>query len=91
MLDKALVMGIEVGGGLVQDKDSRVLQERSGDGDTLFLTAREAIAPFANKSLVAFRKGLDQAVELGGLSSGPDVGLRRVRSSVEKVRTQGLV
>jgi hypothetical protein len=40
-LDQALGLGVERGGGLVEDQDRRVLQQRTGDGEALALAAGE--------------------------------------------------
>ena len=40
-------------GGLVEDDDPRRLQEQAGDGDALFLAAREAVAALADHSVEA--------------------------------------
>ena len=39
LLDGALVVGIDAGGGLVEDDDGRVLQDAARDGDALALAS----------------------------------------------------
>ena len=41
ILDEAFALGVEVGGGLVEDEQGRVRQHGPGDGDALTLTAGE--------------------------------------------------
>ena len=45
VLDQMLVLGIDAGGGLVQDDDGGVLQDGPGDGDPLPLPAGEVPPP----------------------------------------------
>src|SRR5471030_1878650 len=46
-LDFGLGLGIEGGGGFVEDEEGGVADEGAGDGDALALAAGEALAPFA--------------------------------------------
>ena len=41
VLDDALALVVERAGGLVEDEDARIGDERAGDGDALALAARE--------------------------------------------------
>ena len=39
LLDQKLRFGVQVGGGLVEDHDGRILEEDPGDGQALLFTA----------------------------------------------------
>ena len=47
-LDQPLGLGVHAGGGVVQDQDARVLEQRAGDGDALLLPAGEGDAALAH-------------------------------------------
>ena len=49
-------LGIETGGGLVQNENARIGQNRPGDGNSLFLTAGKLHAALADDGLVLVRK-----------------------------------
>ncbi len=59
-----LALGIERGGGLVEQQDRRVAQEGAGNGDALLLPAGEAPREFAHGRLVALRKRADEGIGL---------------------------
>ena len=42
ILYQTLALGVESRGGFVEDEDGRILQDGTGDADTLTLTARES-------------------------------------------------
>ena len=52
-LDDGLVLGVDVGGGLIEDDDGRVLQHGAGDGNALPLTAGEVRPAAAHLRVVA--------------------------------------
>ena len=52
-LDLGLGLGVEGGGGLVEEEDFRVPEEGAGDGDALLLAAGDADAALADASVVA--------------------------------------
>ena len=56
LLHQPLRFGVERAGGLVQDQDRRVAQQRPGDGDPLALAARQPGAPLAQDRVVALRE-----------------------------------
>ena len=53
LLDEQLGLGVEVGGGLVEDDDGRALEQDPGDGQPLLLAAREPVAALADEGVVA--------------------------------------
>ena len=48
LLDLLLGLGVDARGGVVQDQDARVEEERAGDRDPLLLPAGERDAPLAD-------------------------------------------
>ena len=62
--ERGLGLDVEVGRGLVQDQDRRVLDDRPGDGQPLTLAARQQDAVLADAGLVALRERLDERVDL---------------------------
>src|SRR5690606_21703184 len=64
LLDRALGLGVEGRGRLVEDQDRRVLQEDARDRQPLLLTARELHAALADQRVEALRQALDQLLEL---------------------------
>ncbi len=52
-LDLLLRLAVEGGGGLVEQEDGCVFEERTGDGNPLALATRETAAVFADLGVVA--------------------------------------
>jgi hypothetical protein len=73
LLDFLLGLGIHRRGGLVEDQDARVDQQRAGDGDALALAARQALAALAHQRVVALRQAQDEVVGMGGAGGGDDL------------------
>ena len=63
-LDLLFGVAIERRGGLVEEEDTGPFEERAGDGDALFLAARELQPSLADHSLIAFRQARDEVVDL---------------------------
>ena len=61
-LDFALGFRIDRRGGLVEDQDSRVDQQRPGDADPLALAAGEELPPLADQRIVAVGQAQDELV-----------------------------
>ena len=79
-LDERFALGVESGGGFVEDEDGGVLQDGAGDGDALAFAAGEAEALFADDGVVALRHAQDEVVGegvAGGLYDlfGGNIGL----------------
>ena len=73
-----LGLGVERGGGLVEDQDRSVLQHRAGDGEALALAGRELRAALAQQRVEAVLLALDELVGAGdprGLAHRLVVGL----------------
>ena len=78
-LDLLLGRGVDRGGGVVEDEDARVGQQRAGDRDPLALAAREREPALADPRVVAVRQLGDEAVRLGAPGRALDLLARRVR------------
>ena len=59
-LDVALGLGIEGRSGLVEDQDRRILQNGTGDGQSLALTARQLDAVFADHGVQTIRQRINE-------------------------------
>jgi len=90
-LDGLLGLRIERGSGLVENHDSRVLQQRPCNGDALLFAAGELQAAFAHPGLVAIRQAGDELVQLGGARSRDHLGLGRPGPAVLDVVVDGVV
>ncbi len=75
LLDLALRLGIDRAGGLVQDQDPRVDQQRAGDRDPLPLAAGEGLAALADQRIVAVGQPQDELVGPRGAGGGDDLGV----------------
>jgi len=71
-LDFGFGLGVEGGGGFVEDEDGGVADEGAGDGDALALSAREAEATFAERGVVTVGEGFDEVVGVGFAGGGDD-------------------
>ena len=68
----ALGYGVQRRGGLVQDQDRRVLQQRSCDGHPLPLAAGEQHAVVADAGVQALRQGSRELLRVGPRQGGRD-------------------
>ena len=71
-LDLLFALGVERGGGFVEQEDRRVLEQCARDREPLLLAAGEEAAFVADDRLVALRLGHDEVVRVGGLGGGVD-------------------
>jgi hypothetical protein len=60
-----LVFRVYAGGGLIQDDNGGVLQNRSGDGNPLLFPARKGRAALSDNCIVAVRQRCDEVVAAG--------------------------
>ena len=72
LLDIALGFRIKRRGGLVEQDDGRVLDQRAGDGYALALAAGKLQAVLADRGVVAGREAFDEIVSVGRLRRGDD-------------------
>ena len=64
-LDQPFSLGVDAGGGVVQDEDARVGEQGAGDRNTLFLTTGERDSTFTDPGSVAIRHLHNKVVGLG--------------------------
>src|SRR5207249_5435683 len=76
LLDQALGLAVERAGGLVEDQDLWVRDDRAGDGDTLALSARQANPPVADHRVVPVGERHDEVVGVPDLRGADDGRLR---------------
>ncbi len=85
LLDEQLGLGIDRGGGFIQDQDGSVLEHGAGDGEALLLPAGELDAALADEGVVALRQVVDELVGIGGLGGRDHLGLGGIRAAEEQV------
>ena len=83
--DEVLGLGVEGGGGLVEDEHRGVAQQGPGDGDPLALPTRQRRPPLAQHRVVALGQGGDELVDVGRLGRGLDLRGRGAGASVGDV------
>jgi hypothetical protein len=86
-----LVVGIERGRALVEDKNVRSLDQRPGDLDPLRLSARDQARALAKVGVVPFGKREDELVHVGRLARPLDLGKGQVGRAVGDVVGDGRV
>src|SRR5215471_14127779 len=69
--------GIEAGGGLVENQNWRVADQRPGNRNSLTLAAGQRSAPLADDRVVAMRHALDELVRVGQLCCPTYIAERR--------------
>lgn len=83
--------GVKAGGGLVEQQDRRVLQQRPGDVQPLRLAFGNAPPARAENRLVAFGQFEDFVVNLGGARGGLDFFISGARAAQRMLsRTEAL-
>ena len=71
--DALLALGVDARGGLVEDEDARVGQQRAREADELPLAGREAAAALLDVGVVAVRQALDEVVHADDAGHAPDL------------------
>ncbi len=66
-------VGIEAGGGLVEDQEGRLADERAGDRDALALAAGEVRPSLAEQRVVPRREFGNEVVGVGQLGCGDNL------------------
>ena len=88
-VDLLLHLDVDGTGGVVEDEDRGIDEERTGDGDALTLPARERVAALADHRVVPFGELPDEDVGAGGLGGGDDLFAAGVGSPVGDVVPNG--
>jgi hypothetical protein len=57
--------GIQTSGGLVENQDRSVADDRTGNGDALALPAGQCHAAFAEHGVIPFRHFVDELMRIG--------------------------
>ena len=84
-LHGALALAVERAGGLVEQQQRRVLQDRPCDRDALALPAGEAHAALAQEAGIAFGQVANEAVRVRGARRRHDLVVARLRAAVADV------
>ena len=87
--DQRLVLPVERTGGLVQDEQGRLAQQRARKRNALALATRKPHAPVADHRLEPQVEPLDEFAGMGGAQRGPQIlvaGLRRGKAQVRRDR-----
>ena len=90
-LYESLALGVEGAGGFVKDEDGRVLEDGTGDGDALALTAAETAAAVADVCVVAVLALEDELVGIGDLGCFDDLFHRGVLDAEGYIIEEGVV
>jgi len=85
LLHEQLGKGVDVRGGLVQDQDARIGQERAGEGYQLPLADAEVLAALANYGFVARGQLRDQLMGADDTSGVLNLGIRRGQAAIANV------
>ena len=90
-LDSQFGLGVHGGGGFIQDQDLGVGQYRTGDGNTLFLTAGQGAAGRAQDGIIALRHLTDEIMGVGLHRCADDFLTGGFRSGVGDIFRNGAV
>ena len=89
--DFLLGAAVERAGGLVEQQDRRVLDQRAGDRHALFLTARKLEAALADFGVETLRQAVDQVGNRRALDRGLDLHHPRAIAAISDVIADGVV
>src|SRR5207245_8692845 len=90
-LDRLFGARIERRGGLVEDQNSWILEERARDGDALLLAAGEFQSAFTDHRLVAGRQRHDEVVDVRRARGLVHLRVARFRPAIADVVKDGVV
>lgn len=89
-MDLVFDLGVDGGGGVVEEEEPGVGEDRPGQRDALALAAGEGEAVLADLGVVALGQLGDEPVGLGGAGGGLDLLLGGVREAVGDVGADGV-
>ena len=72
ILNEDLGLGVDIGGGFVQDHDGRLMQDGTGEAEQLPLTGGEVIAPLPDRLVQTLFQLADKGVGVDVLTGLPD-------------------
>jgi hypothetical protein len=72
-LHQALRLGVQRGGGFVEDEDRRIDEQGARNGETLALSSGEARTAFTENGVVPVRQRHDEVVRVGRARGGVDL------------------
>lgn len=82
---------VEAGGGFVEDEEGGILEESTGEGKTLRLSAAETGSAFADDGLVFVGEGFDKVVQVRGSGGFDDFLVAGFRFAEADVGGEGVV
>ena len=85
ILDQGFGFAIERTGGFVQNQNTRVFQNHTRQGDTLFFAAAQTVAALAHDRVVALGERVDERVGFGDACGGDDLVVRGIAPAVGDV------
>ena len=89
LVDAPFRFHIDAGGGVIEDQNRWVEQDRPGDGQALSLPSRQRRAALADPGVIALRKAHDLVMELGNLGCPDHVLKGRIDRPIGDVVTDG--
>ena len=85
ILDELLGLGVDGGGGLIQDKDPGIGQHRPSEGDELLFAGGELVAALAHVALPALFQLGHHRIGGDGLGRGLHLGVGCVQAAIADV------
>ena len=84
-MDLLLDLHVDGAGGVVEDEDGGVVEQRARDGDALPLAARQRVAALAHLAVEPLRERVDELLGARGARRRPHVVVGRVGTAVGDV------
>ncbi len=91
LLDELLGGGVHAGGGLIENEDRRIRQQRARHADALLLAHAQLHAALAHARTVALGHLRDEIMAVGGLGGGGDFVFRGTQFAVLDILADGAV
>ena len=90
-LDEAFRLGIDAGGGFIEDEDGGIFEESAGDGDALFFADAEFDAAFTDDRAEAFGEAIDEFAGIGGGEGGEELVVGGEGFTEEEIFADGAI
>lgn len=91
LLERGLVRGVQLGGGLVHQQQAWCSQQGPGDGDTLAFTSGEGDAAVADLAVQPLGQPGNQVLQAGAAHDVGHVALVRIRRGHDRILPEGAV